>query len=49
MSVQQVSDARAGAGATHRQVFLDLAMPHDIDPHVGALSGARVIDLEELG
>ena len=49
VGAQQVSDARAGAGRTDRQVFLDLAMPHDIDPQVGAISGVRLIDLEELG
>ena len=49
VGAQQVSDARAGAGRTDRQIFLDLAMPHDIDPQVGAISGVRVINLEELG
>ena len=49
VGAQQVSDARAGARRTDRQVFLDLALPHDIDPQVGAISGVRLIDLEELG
>lgn len=30
-------------------VFLDLALPHDIDPQVRELSGVNLIDLEVLG
>ncbi len=49
VSAQQVADARARSGRTRRQVFLDLAMPHDIDPQVGTISGVQVINLEEQG
>ena len=38
-------EARSG----RPQVYLDLALPRDIDPEVAALDGATVIDLEWLG
>jgi len=49
VSAEQVADARARAGRTRQQVFLDLAMPHDIDPGAGAITGVEVINLEDLG
>ncbi|MGV1007941.1 MAG: glutamyl-tRNA reductase [Dermatophilaceae bacterium] len=49
VSSEQVTRARAGSAGTHRQAFLDLAMPHDIDPGIGALDGVHLIDLAQLG
>jgi glutamyl-tRNA reductase len=39
------SSARAG----RPQVYVDLALPRDVDPRVGELAGVSVIDLEALG
>ncbi len=33
----------------HPQVYVDLAVPRDVDPAIGALDGAEVVDLELLG
>ena len=43
--------ARHGSGedANRPQVYIDLAVPRDVDPVAGELDGARVIDLELLG
>ena len=42
--------AAARAGRDDRpQVFLDLALPRDIDPAVAGLDGVRLIDLEHVG
>jgi glutamyl-tRNA reductase len=35
--------------ADRPQVILDLALPRDVDPAVGALPGVTIIDLEQLG
>ena len=40
-------DVRAAGG--RRQVYVDLALPRDVDPAVGTLSGVTLIDLEVLG
>jgi glutamyl-tRNA reductase len=44
-------DAKAALEARdgRPQVYLDLALPRDIDPEVAALDGATLIDLERLG
>lgn len=42
--------ASAGYGRSRgQQVYLDLALPRDIDPAIGALDGVRLIDLAQLG
>ena len=43
-----VRDVLAGRRAGHDLMLLDLAMPRDVDPAVGALPGVRVIGLDEL-
>lgn len=48
ISVEQVARGRAGA-ADRPQVFLDLALPRDVDPAAAELPGVRVIGLAELG
>lgn len=41
---------RAARGAvTSPQVFVDLALPRDVDPAVAALPGVALVDLETLG
>jgi glutamyl-tRNA reductase len=41
--------AAQGVGADGRdRFFLDLALPHDVDPAVGALPGVRLAGLDEL-
>jgi glutamyl-tRNA reductase len=41
--------AAQGVGSDGRdRFFLDLALPHDVDPAVGALPGVRLAGLEEL-
>lgn len=42
------ADASAGA-RVGRQVFLDLALPRDVDPEVALLDGVSVIGLDDLG
>ncbi|MBA9001439.1 glutamyl-tRNA reductase [Thermomonospora cellulosilytica] len=34
--------------ASHRRFFLDLALPHDVDPAVGALPGVALAGLDDL-
>lgn len=48
ITADQVARARAGAGA-RTQVFLDLALPRDVDPATGDLPGVYLIGLAELG
>ncbi len=48
ISAEQVARVRTDAG-DRAQVFLDLALPRDVDPAVADLPGVRVIGLEELG
>ncbi len=43
-----VRDVLAGRRAGHDLMLLDLAMPRDVDPAVGALPGVRVTGLDEL-
>jgi glutamyl-tRNA reductase len=43
-----VRDVLAGRRAGHDLRLLDLAMPRDVDPAVGALPGVRVIGMDEL-
>lgn len=38
----------AGTGSGHPLVFLDLAMPRDVDPQAAALPGVTVVGMEEL-
>ncbi|NKY96233.1 glutamyl-tRNA reductase [Nocardiopsis alborubida] len=40
--------AAATAGRTRPLVFLDLALPRDIDPAVRELPGVRLVDIEDL-
>lgn len=45
-------DAAAAAQAARSgrpQVFIDLALPRDVDPSIAALPGVSVFDLEQLG
>lgn len=42
------SAQRAGTG-DRPQVYVDLALPRDVDPAVAGLSGVQVVDLEVLG
>lgn len=48
-----VGVAAAGAAAAARagrpQLYVDLALPRDVDPHVAGLPGVAVADLEVLG
>jgi glutamyl-tRNA reductase len=41
--------AAAAERHTHPRVFVDLALPHDVDPAVGALPGTTRIGLGDLG
>ncbi|MDQ1249533.1 MAG: glutamyl-tRNA reductase, partial [Actinomycetota bacterium] len=43
-----VIDAKDVVPRAEPRVFLDLALPHDIDPAVGTLPGVRLIDLAAL-
>jgi glutamyl-tRNA reductase len=48
--VDQASVAAAqGSRQGREQVFIDLALPRDVDPTVGQLPHASVFDLEQLG
>jgi len=44
-----VARAAQAARAGRPQVFLDLALPRDVDPVIAALPGVSVFDLEQLG
>lgn len=44
-----VAEAAQNARHGREQVYLDLALPRDIDPAVGELDGALLIDLGRLG
>ena len=44
----RVDRARHGVGEVS-QVYLDLALPRDVDPDVAALDGALLVDLADLG
>ena len=48
MVVDADAVAAARAGSTHPLVVLDLALPHDTDPALGALPGVTRIDLAGL-
>ena len=54
-AVGHVVDRRAVAGAApvarggRPLVYIDLALPHDVDPAVAALPGVTLVDLAELG
>lgn len=39
----------AASGRPRGQVYLDLALPRDVEPAVAALAGVHVVDLEVLG
>lgn len=41
--------ARRAEGVGGPQVYVDLALPRDVDPPVAALPGAHVVDLEAIG
>jgi glutamyl-tRNA reductase len=45
------ADLVTAAAATdgHERVFIDLALPHDVDPAVGHLPRTRLVGLSELG
>ena len=45
----QVVVAAQAARSGRPQVFIDLALPRDVDPTVAALPGVSVYDLEQLG
>ncbi len=47
VSAEAVS--RAGRGSAHPQVFIDLALPRDVDPAVQSLPGVTVLGLRQLG
>ncbi|MFN8078462.1 MAG: glutamyl-tRNA reductase [Kineosporiaceae bacterium] len=42
-------DSRRSPNGRHDQVYVDLALPRDIDPAIGELDGVRLIDLAVLG
>ena len=44
-AARRAQDARQGQA----QVYVDLALPRDVDPGVGELPGVTVVDLERLG
>lgn len=46
---QAMVEAARGRGAEHAQVFIDLALPRDVDPAVGSLPGVTLLGLAELG
>jgi glutamyl-tRNA reductase len=46
--VRAASAERQPAGGARPLVFLDLALPHDVDPRAGLLPGVTVIGLESL-
>ena len=46
VSAEQAAAARA---ADRPQVYLDLALPRDVDPAVAELEGVELVDLESLG
>jgi glutamyl-tRNA reductase len=48
IGADMVAAARAGAPAAAGLVFLDLALPRDVDPAVRELPGVRLIDLDTL-
>ncbi len=52
-AVGYVLDAQALATARQRhgadQVYVDLALPRDVEPAAGELAGLQVLDLEDLG
>jgi glutamyl-tRNA reductase len=41
--------AAAAAARPHDRVFVDLALPHDVDPEVGDLPGTTLVGLGDLG
>ncbi len=41
--------AAAAERHTHPRVFVDLALPHDVDPSVGTLPGTTLVGLGDLG
>lgn len=43
------SDRLAASGRAAAQVFVDLALPRDVDPAAARLTGVSVLDLEQLG
>lgn len=55
VTLEQVRAARGATaeepagGVTRPQVFVDLALPRDVDPAVAALPGVELVDLEALG
>jgi glutamyl-tRNA reductase len=51
VQLPQAAAARAErpAGPDGLQAYVDLALPRDVDPAVGALAGIELIDLETLG
>jgi glutamyl-tRNA reductase len=46
---EQAVAAALAARAGRPQVYIDLALPRDVDPRVARLPGASVLDLESLG
>lgn len=47
--VEAARRAMAVAGAVRPQVFVDLALPRDVDPMVAGIRGVTVIGLDDLG
>jgi glutamyl-tRNA reductase len=48
ITVPEVREALEARGSGRPLVFLDLAMPHDVDPEVAELPGVSVIDMDAL-
>jgi glutamyl-tRNA reductase len=46
---QEVAAAAQAARGGRPQVFIDLALPRDVDPSIAALPGVSIFDLEQLG
>jgi glutamyl-tRNA reductase len=46
---RDVAAAAQAARGGRAQVFIDLALPRDVDPSIAALPGVSVFDLEQLG
>ncbi len=44
-----LADRAAGADGVGGQVYVDLALPRDVDPEVADLDGVTLVDLEMLG
>ena len=49
LAARKVDASGAGTGSRRPVVFMDLALPRDIDPEIAGLPGAAVVGLEEIG